>query len=103
MSVATFSFHPHTSCSNIIAKGTTEDFDSLCAVNLRGTFFCYKYAGLKMVSQGRGGRIIGASSLTGKQGWNHFFEHVAGWTFSSCYQAVPSVLVTLQRNLLSVA
>jgi hypothetical protein len=56
-----------------------------------------------MVSQGRGGRIIGASSLTGKQGWNHFFEHVAGWTFSSCYQALPPVLVTLQRNLLSVA
>jgi len=47
---------------------TTEDFDSLFAVNVRGTFFCYKYAGLQMVSQGRGGRIIGASSLTGKKG-----------------------------------
>ncbi|KIM81214.1 hypothetical protein PILCRDRAFT_72177 [Piloderma croceum F 1598] len=47
---------------------TTQDFDSLFAVNVRGTFFCYKYAGLQMVSQGRGGRIIGASSLTGKKG-----------------------------------
>ena len=28
-------------------------------VNLRGTFLCYKYAGLQMIAQGRGGRIIG--------------------------------------------
>ncbi|KIM78029.1 hypothetical protein PILCRDRAFT_824745 [Piloderma croceum F 1598] len=44
------------------------DFDNLFAVTVRGTSFCYKYAGLQMVSQGRGGRIIGASSLAGKKG-----------------------------------
>ncbi|KAH8996665.1 hypothetical protein EDB92DRAFT_1841104 [Lactarius akahatsu] len=33
-----------------------------------GTFLCYKYAGKQMMAQGRGGRIIGACSGTGKQG-----------------------------------
>ncbi|TFK50482.1 NAD(P)-binding protein [Heliocybe sulcata] len=33
-----------------------------------GTFFCYKYAAEQMVKQGRGGRIVGASSIAGKQG-----------------------------------
>lgn len=36
------------------------------AVNGRGTFLCYKYAAEQMVSQGRGGWIIGASSMVGK-------------------------------------
>ncbi|KAF4563998.1 NAD(P)-binding domain superfamily protein [Pleurotus pulmonarius] len=48
-----------------------EDWDEVQAVNSRGTFLCYKYAAKQMVDQGRGGRIIGASSLAGKQGWSH--------------------------------
>ncbi|KAF7430241.1 hypothetical protein PC9H_005943 [Pleurotus ostreatus] len=48
-----------------------EDWDEVQAVNGRGTFLCYKYAAKQMVDQGRGGRIIGASSLAGKQGWSH--------------------------------
>ncbi|KAI0001178.1 hypothetical protein BJV77DRAFT_938964 [Russula vinacea] len=47
---------------------TAEDLDRVIGVNLRGTFLCYKYAGLQMIAQGRGGRIIGACSGTGKQG-----------------------------------
>ncbi len=43
-------------------------------VNGRGTFLCYKYAGIQMVEQGRGGRIIGASSIAGKQGSCDFIE-----------------------------
>ena len=38
------------------------------AVNVRGTFLCYKYAAQQMIKQGRGGRIIGASSISGKLG-----------------------------------
>ena len=38
------------------------------AVNARGPFLCYKYAAEQMIKQGRGGRIIGASSVAGKQG-----------------------------------
>ena len=38
------------------------------AINARGTFLCYKHAAVQMVVQGRGGRIIGASSIAGKMG-----------------------------------
>ncbi|VDC04969.1 unnamed protein product [Peniophora sp. CBMAI 1063] len=43
-----------------------ERFQEVMAVNAQGVFLCYKHAGLKMVEQGRGGRIIGACSLAGK-------------------------------------
>ncbi|KAF7369254.1 NAD-binding protein [Mycena venus] len=45
-----------------------EEWDRVMNVNARGPFLCYKYAGIQMIKQGRGGRIIGASSLAGKQG-----------------------------------
>ena len=51
-----------------VVKATAEDWDRTFAVNAKGTFFCYKHAGLQMVTQGRGGRIIGASSVAGKKG-----------------------------------
>lgn len=38
------------------------------AINARGPFLCYKYAAEQMIQQGRGGRIIGASSIAGKLG-----------------------------------
>ncbi|KAI0261213.1 hypothetical protein BC834DRAFT_972813 [Gloeopeniophorella convolvens] len=47
---------------------TADDLDRVLAVNLRGTFLCYKYAAKHMIAQARGGRIIGACSGTGKQG-----------------------------------
>jgi NAD(P)-dependent dehydrogenase (short-subunit alcohol dehydrogenase family) len=46
---------------------TVESFDRLMAVNARGTMLCYKHAGKQMIAQGRGGRIIGASSLAAKR------------------------------------
>ncbi|KAJ7444581.1 NAD-binding protein [Mycena galericulata] len=45
-----------------------EEWDRVMNTNARGTFLCYKYAGIQMIKQGRGGRIIGASSVGGKQG-----------------------------------
>ncbi|KAF7348887.1 hypothetical protein MVEN_01408900 [Mycena venus] len=44
-----------------------EDWDHTFSVNVRGTFLCYQYAAKQMISQGRGGRIIGACSGAGKQ------------------------------------
>ncbi|KAH9475494.1 DUF21 domain-containing protein [Psilocybe cubensis] len=46
---------------------TTNDWENVLGVNGRGTFLCYKYAAEQMIKQKRGGRIIGASSLAGKQ------------------------------------
>ncbi|KAG6840039.1 hypothetical protein C0991_009412 [Blastosporella zonata] len=45
-----------------------EDWDRLISVNIRGTFLCYKYAAQQMITQGGGGRIVGACSVVGKQG-----------------------------------
>ncbi|PPQ68553.1 hypothetical protein CVT26_003362 [Gymnopilus dilepis] len=46
---------------------TAEDIRRLLSINVEGLFFCYKHAGLQMIKQGKGGRIIGASSMAGKQ------------------------------------
>ncbi|KAL4255665.1 short-chain dehydrogenases/reductases (SDR) family protein [Pleurotus pulmonarius] len=51
-----------------LADTTVDEWDRLFAVNVRGTFLCYKYAADVMVKQGRGGRIIGACSIAGKKG-----------------------------------
>jgi NAD(P)-dependent dehydrogenase (short-subunit alcohol dehydrogenase family) len=51
---------------------TSEDWDKIFAINVRGVFLTYKYAAQKMVALNethkRGRRIIGASSLLGKRG-----------------------------------
>lgn len=46
-----------------------EDWEKIIRVNAQGTFLAYKYAAIQMIEQGRGGRIIGASSVAGKQGF----------------------------------
>ncbi|KAK7444067.1 hypothetical protein VKT23_015465 [Stygiomarasmius scandens] len=51
-----------------LVETPTEEWDRTFAINARGTFLCYKYAAIQMISQGRGGRIIGACSVSGKQG-----------------------------------
>ncbi|KAJ7445954.1 NAD(P)-binding protein [Mycena galericulata] len=60
-----------------IVDTTVEEWDRVMTINGRGTFLCYKYAGMQMVSQGRGGRIIGASSLAGKTGVSHLGAYCA--------------------------
>lgn len=44
------------------------EFDKTVALNLRGTFLCFQNAARVMIARGKGGRIIGSSSVTGKQG-----------------------------------
>jgi NAD(P)-dependent dehydrogenase (short-subunit alcohol dehydrogenase family) len=55
---------------------TAEEWDLTHSVNARGIFLCYKYAAAQMVAQGKGGRIIGASSMVGKKGEEHLFRCV---------------------------
>jgi len=47
---------------------TISDWDRVWSVNVRGPMLCYKYAAIQMVKQGRGGRLIGASSIAGRKG-----------------------------------
>ncbi|KAJ7887983.1 hypothetical protein B0H13DRAFT_1547241, partial [Mycena leptocephala] len=46
---------------------SVDEWDRVININARGSFLCYKYAGIQMIKQGPGGRIIGASSMAGKQ------------------------------------
>ncbi|KAJ6564649.1 hypothetical protein B0H19DRAFT_942453 [Mycena capillaripes] len=55
---------------------TEHEWDGVMNINGRGPFLCYKYAGIQMVKQGRGGRIIGASSFAGKQGTDLTFGDI---------------------------
>ncbi|KAH7929164.1 NAD(P)-binding protein [Leucogyrophana mollusca] len=59
-----------------VLSTTTEDWDAAFAINARGVFR-YKYAAIQMVSQGRGGRIIGASSALGKRSCGSEVEYCA--------------------------
>ncbi|KAI9573057.1 hypothetical protein HD554DRAFT_1135976 [Boletus coccyginus] len=52
---------------DIISTGLDE-WERVMAVNARGTFLCYKYAAAQMITQSRGGRIMGASSGCGLLG-----------------------------------
>ncbi|KAJ7699208.1 NAD(P)-binding protein [Mycena rosella] len=52
-----------------IVDTSTDEWDRIMTINGRGTFLSYKYAGMQMIKQGRGGRIIGASSAAGKAGY----------------------------------
>ncbi|CAI4215812.1 unnamed protein product [Parascedosporium putredinis] len=44
---------------------TVEEFDRVQAVNVRGVFLCYQKAAKQMIKQGKGGRIVGACSISG--------------------------------------
>ncbi|KAI0312320.1 short chain oxidoreductase [Amylostereum chailletii] len=44
-----------------------ESYERTFSVNVLGVLLCYKYAAIQMIEQGRGGRIIGASSIAGLQ------------------------------------
>lgn len=57
----------HVLSSHLYAA-TIEDWDRVFNLNGKGVFLCYKHAAQVMIDQGRGGRIIGACSVAGKQG-----------------------------------
>ncbi|KAL0573850.1 hypothetical protein V5O48_008090 [Marasmius crinis-equi] len=99
---------------------SAEQWDTTFAVNSRGTFLCYKYAALQMIKQGRGGRIIGASSSAGKQGRKFCMAYsatkfaVRGMTQSAAWELgkhgitvnayAPGVIETdMARNMISDA
>ncbi|KAI0308732.1 hypothetical protein OF83DRAFT_1160256 [Amylostereum chailletii] len=58
-----------------VTEANVEDIDRLLSVNVRGTMLCYKHAAKQMIAQGKGGRIIGASSLAGKKGFGFLFTY----------------------------
>ncbi|KAJ6587371.1 NAD-binding protein [Mycena sp. CBHHK59/15] len=71
-----------------------DDWDFTFSINVRGVFLCYQYAAKQMVAQGRGGRIIGACSLAGKQvrGLTQSAAHELGQHGITVNAYAPSVL-----------
>ncbi|CAE6468083.1 unnamed protein product [Rhizoctonia solani] len=59
--VANAGIHDATSILDI----TDEVFDRIMNVNCKGVLYCYRAAAVQMIKQGKGGRIIGASSIWG--------------------------------------
>jgi meso-butanediol dehydrogenase / (S,S)-butanediol dehydrogenase / diacetyl reductase len=51
-----------------IAETTTETWNRVMAVNLRGVFLGCREAARQMIAQGTGGRIVNASSGAGRRG-----------------------------------
>jgi len=51
-----------------LVETTVEDWNKVHSVNALGVMLCFKFAALQMIKQGKGGRIIGACSGSGKQG-----------------------------------
>ncbi len=56
---------------------STEDWDAVLDVNLKGTFLSTKHAAKQMIAQGHGGRIINISSQGGKTGFPHASAYVS--------------------------
>lgn len=55
----------------LILEETEAGFDKTINVNLKGVLYCYRAAAAQMIKQGRGGRIIGASSMAGIRAMPH--------------------------------
>lgn len=52
----------------VLWKMSDDDFDTVIATHLRGTFTCVRAAAIRMREQGEGGRIIVAGSPAGQRG-----------------------------------
>lgn len=46
-----------------LLETTPDEFDRVMSTNLRGVYLCYTAAAKQMISQGTGGKIIGAASI----------------------------------------
>lgn len=45
--------------SKAVVDCSMAEFDRMMSINCRGPALCFKYAGIQMIKQGRGGRILG--------------------------------------------
>lgn len=74
-----------------MVDSTLADLDMIFNTNVRGTFLCLRAAAQTMIKQGRGGRIISASSVLGKK----------GMPFNSIYCASKSAIRSFTQVLAS--
>ncbi|KLO12337.1 short chain oxidoreductase [Schizopora paradoxa] len=63
-----------------------DEWDKLISVNIRGTMLCFKYAAQQMISQGKGGCMLAASSIAGRRG------HAGGCAYSTSKFAIRGLV-----------
>ena len=68
---------------------TDEQWDTVVDTNLRGTFFCCRAAGRRMIAAGRGGRVVNVASHFARMG-------IAGY---GAYAASKGGVIALSRTL----
>jgi NAD(P)-dependent dehydrogenase (short-subunit alcohol dehydrogenase family) len=56
---------------------SSDEWDAVLDVNLKGAFLCTKYAAQQMIRQGGGGRIINIASQAAKSGFPHMAPYTA--------------------------
>ncbi|KAK1724062.1 uncharacterized protein BDZ83DRAFT_579435 [Colletotrichum acutatum] len=74
--------------SKPILEISASEWDKVQAINVRGVFLCYKYAAQEMINQGRGGKLIGACSISGYRPVCHIRTLVNKWAVRGLTQAV---------------
>ncbi|KAI0684456.1 NAD-binding protein [Cytidiella melzeri] len=79
--------------SKSVIEISVEEWNNVLAINATGVMLCYKHAAIQMIKQGRGGRIIGACSVAGKQG----FPNAAAYSASKF--AVRGLTHTLSQEM----
>lgn len=72
---------------------STELFDHMHAVNLRGHFACCQEAAKVMIGQGRGGRIVAISSMSARLGGEHQAHYCP--TKSGIHSLMQSMAIAL--------
>ncbi|UJR19963.1 hypothetical protein I4U23_023095 [Adineta vaga] len=76
---------------------STEDWDETFAINMRAVFLCYKEAAKIIIKQGRGGKLIGASSTAGYKSFPLLSHYCATkWGVRGLTQAAALELATHQ-------
>ena len=65
-------------------------------MNVKGVFFCYKYAAMQLIKQGKGGRLIAAASVIGKIG---VLELYSITFFLAIYRLVSRLLLQATRGM----
>jgi len=79
---------------------TDEDFDRVVEVHLRGTFLCTQVAARAMKLQGRGGRIVNTTSLSGLIG--NFGQGNYGAAKAGIYGLTRVAAMELERHGIAV-
>jgi len=75
-------------------ESSVQQLERTLSINVCGTMLCFKYAALQMVEQGRGGRLIAASSAAGKEAMAYLSAYSASkFAVRGLVQAVALELV----------